>query len=222
MIEALIFDFDGLILDSETPDFISWQETYASFGVELPLDVWNQNIGSVDFFNPYIYLEELVGRPLDRQAIHAARKQRDNELMAQQTVMPGVVDYLAEARALGLKVGIASSSPHKWVDTHLARLGLNGRFDAICCRDDVDDRAKPDPAVYREALARLGVQPRHALALEDSPNGATAAKAAGLWCVAVPNGMTHSLSFPSVDRRLASLVDMPLRQLLVEVVDVSP
>ncbi len=81
------------------------------------------------------------------------------------------------------------------------------------------DRAKPDPAVYHEALVRLGVQPRHALALEDSPNGATAAKAAGLWCVAVPNGMTHNLPFPPVDGRLASLADMPLRQLLAEVLD---
>ena len=219
MIEALIFDFDGLIMDSETADYQSWRETYASFGVELPLDVWMQNIGSVTFFNPYTYLEEVVGRPLDCEAVHAARKKRDHELIAQQMVLPGVEAYLEEARALGLKLGIASSSRHPWVEGQLVRLGLNGRFDTICCRDDVDNRAKPDPAVYLEAVARLEVQPRQALALEDSPNGAAAAKAAGLWCVAVPNNMTRSLPFPAIDGRLASLADMPLKQLLTEVLN---
>lgn len=215
-IQALIFDFDGLIFDSETPDYQSWREMYLSFGVELPLDIWQQNIGSVDFFNPFTYLEGLVGRPLDRQAIHTARKQRDHALLAQQTIMPGVLEYLAEAEALGLRIGIASSSRRNWVEGHLKSLGLNGRFQAICCRDDVNDRAKPDPAVYLTVTEQLGVPPHLSLALEDSPNGATAAKAAGLWCVVVPNDMTRDLSFPPVDWRLSSLAETPLTKLLAE------
>ncbi|MCB8987610.1 MAG: HAD-IA family hydrolase [Ardenticatenaceae bacterium] len=217
MIRALIFDFDGLILDSEMPDFLSWQETYRSFGVELPLDLWVANIGSVTFFNPYTHLETLLGRELDREKVKAARRRRDDELMAQQGIMPGVAKYLAEARELGLKTAVASSSRHAWVDPLLERLGIADQFDAVCCRDDVGERAKPDPAVYQAALAALNVQADEALAFEDSPNGAAAARAAGIFCVIVPNEMTSQLTFPQVDYRLASLDAMPLKQLLGQV-----
>ena len=84
MIEAIIFDFDGLILDTETPDYLSWKAIYESFGCELPLPTWQDNIGSVDFFNPYTHLEELVGRLIDRTAVRAQRQQLDRELLARQ------------------------------------------------------------------------------------------------------------------------------------------
>jgi HAD superfamily hydrolase (TIGR01509 family) len=216
MIRAVIFDFDGLIFDSETPDYISWRETYAYFGVELSLDVWSQHIGAMSF-NPYLYLEELLERPLDREAVWARRKARDNELLAAQTVLPGVEAYLAEARQLGLKIGVASASDHSWVDDHLQRLGLFEQFEVIFCSDDVGGVAKPDPAVYRAAVAALQISPEEGLALEDSPNGATAAKGAGLFCTAVPNPMTRSLNFDHVDYRLDSLTDMTLAQLITEV-----
>ena len=218
MIQALIFDFDGLIFDSETPDFISWQETYADFGVELSRDVWNQHIGTITF-NPYLHLDELVGRPLDRQAVWAKRKARDNELLAAQTILPGVEAYLAEARQLGLKIGLASSSNHSWVDAHLQRLGLFEQFEVIFCSDDVGDVGKPDPAVYLAAIAALQIEPNQGLALEDSPNGVTAAKGAGLWCTAVPNQMTRDLNLDHADYRLNSLTDMPLTQLITEVMN---
>jgi len=217
MIRALIFDFDGLILDSETPDFLSWQETYRSFGVELPLDVWVQNIGSVTFLNPYTYLESLLGREIDREAVKASRRRRDDELMARQEIMPGVAAYLAEARQLGLKTAVASSSRHAWVDPLLARLGIAHHFDAVCCRDDVEEQAKPDPAVYQAALRALNVRADEVLAFEDSPHGAAAARAAGIFCVIVPNEMTNQLDFPQVDYRLTSLADVPLRDLLAYV-----
>jgi HAD superfamily hydrolase (TIGR01509 family) len=216
MIRALIFDFDGLIFDSETPDFISWQETYAYFGAQLPRDVWNAQIGAVTF-NPYLHLEELVGRQLDRQMVWAKRKARDNELLAAQTILPGVKDYLAEAQQLGLKIGLASSSDHSWVDNHLQRLGLFDQFEVICCADDVGGVGKPDPAVYRAAIAALEIMPREGLSLEDSPNGVTAAKEAGLWCTAVPNTMTRDLNLDHADYVLNALTDMPLSQLITEV-----
>lgn len=216
MIRALIFDFDGLIFDSETPDFVSWQETYADFGVELPRDVWNAHIGTVTF-NPYLYLEELLQRPIDRDAVWARRKARDNELLAAQTILPGVENYLAEAREMGLKIGLASSSDHSWVDDHLQRLGLFEQFEVIYCADDVGGVGKPDPAVYRAAVAALNIDPAAGLALEDSPNGVTAAKGAGLWCTAVPNQMTRDLNFDHADHRLTALTDLPLSQLIHEV-----
>ncbi|MBK7896628.1 MAG: HAD-IA family hydrolase [Candidatus Promineifilaceae bacterium] len=216
MIQALIFDFDGLIFDSETPDFVSWQETYAAHGVELSREVWAAQIGTITF-NPYLHLEALLGRPVDRTAVHASRKARDNELIAAQTILPGVVDYLAQARALGLQIAIASSSDHKWVDGHLQRLGLFDQFEHIFCNDDVGGVGKPDPAVYRAAVSALNIAPHEGLALEDSPNGVTAAKGAGLWCTAVPNQMTHDLNFDHADYRLSALTQMPLSQLIAEV-----
>jgi HAD superfamily hydrolase (TIGR01509 family) len=217
MMEALIFDFDGLILDTETPDYLSWKAVYESYGYELPLAIWQDNIGSVDFFNPYTHLEELVGRPVDRTAVHAQRQQLDRELLAQQTILPGVESYLAEARQLGLKIGLASSSQHAWVDGFLAQLGLTEWFDVVCCRDDVGDRSKPDPAVYLAALQALDVPAQHALALEDSPHGALAAVRAGLRCVIIPNQMTRALLFGPVTHRLESLAELSLVQLLEQI-----
>ena len=216
MIRALIFDFDGLIFDSETTDFISWQETFAAHGVELAREVWALHIGTITF-SPYLHLEELLGRPIDRDAVHDVRKARDNELIAAQTIMPGVEDYLAQARALGLKLAVASSSNHKWVDGHLQRLGLFDQFEYIFCNDDVGGVGKPDPAVYRAAISALNIAPHEGLALEDSSNGVTAAKGAGLWCTAVPNQMTRDLNFDHADYRLTALTDMPLAQLITEV-----
>lgn len=93
LIQAVIFDFDGLILDTEAPDYLSWKETYAAFGIELPLDVWNRNIGAVDLFNPYLYLEAQLGRPIDREAVHAQRRARDDMSLAQ------LIDALLRATA---------------------------------------------------------------------------------------------------------------------------
>jgi HAD superfamily hydrolase (TIGR01509 family) len=217
-IKALIFDFDGLILDTETADYTSWKETFAAYGCELPLDLWSKFIGT-HIFNPYEYLEELLGQPVDRYAVRALRKKRDNELIASIWIMPGVEGYLAEAQRMGLRIGLASSSDHAWVDTHLARLGLLDAFEVISCRDDVGNRGKPDPAVYQAALQAFDMAPHQALALEDSPNGIQAAKAAGLWCTAVPNKMTRDLNFSQADYQLDSLADMGLSQLITEVLN---
>jgi HAD superfamily hydrolase (TIGR01509 family) len=141
----------------------------------------------------------------------------DRELLAQQTILPGVESYLAEARQLGLKIGLASSSQHEWVDGYLAQLGLTKWFDVVRCRDDVGERSKPDPAVYLAALEALDVPAPAALALEDSPHGALAAERAGLRCVIIPNQMTRALLFGPVSHRLDSLMDMPLVQLLEQI-----
>ncbi len=218
MIKALIFDFDGLILDTETTEYLSWQELFHSFDVPFPLAVWQQHIGTTTF-DPGAYLEAQVGRVIDWNVIGPQRQRRDQELLAQETILPGVVDYLAAARQLGLRVGLASSSPHHWVDAHLERLGLRQQFATVVCRDDVGNQPKPDPAVYRLALQQLDVAPAEALALEDSLNGVAAARAAGVWVTAVPNKMTASLTFDQANYRINSLTDMPLARLIHKVVN---
>jgi HAD superfamily hydrolase (TIGR01509 family) len=217
MIQAVIFDFDGLILDTEAPEFQTWQEIYQAHGCELALEVWATGLGtSADAFDPYIHLEAQAGCPIDREAIQQLRRQRYHELLGAKVVLPGVPEYIAEAKRLGLQLGVASSSSRAWVVGHLTELGLIAYFDCIKCRDDVQ-RVKPDPALYEAVVETFALRPSQAIALEDSPNGITAAKRAGLFCVAVPNPLTRLLSLGHADLLVSSLADLPLQRLLEHV-----
>jgi HAD superfamily hydrolase (TIGR01509 family) len=212
-VKLIVFDFDGLILDTEVPVYEAWQELYAEHGQALPFEKWAQCIGTADIFDPCLDLAERVGRILDAPALRRRHGARTNALIADQRVRPGVVERLEEARAMGLTLAVASSSDRDWVETHLERLGLRDRFHTVRCAEDVL-RVKPDPALYRAVLEATGVRAADAVALEDSPNGVLAAKRAGLTCVAVPNALTARLDLGAADLRLASLADMPLAALL--------
>jgi HAD superfamily hydrolase (TIGR01509 family) len=209
VIRALIFDFDGLIVDSETPGYRAWSELYASHGCSLPFDKYSACIGTLDGFDLHAYLEEQSGHLLDRDALEAACNARWNELMKDQPLLPGITGTVTEAKARGLKVGVASSSTLDWVAGNLERFGLFEHFDAICTRDHVS-AVKPDPALYLLALEQLGVSAREAIAFEDSPNGILAAKRAGIFCIAVPNPLTRQLALDMADQRLNSLEEFDL------------
>ena len=218
MIKALIFDFDGLILDTEEPEYQSWREVYQAFGCSLPLSKWAECIGTADAFDPYDYLVEQLGQSIDRAGVQVKRRARFDELMAAQSVLPGVQEYILEAKRLGLRLGLASSSSREWVTGHLSRLGLLACFDSLKCGDEVE-RTKPDPALYLMTLQALEVGAREAIALEDSPNGVLAAKRAGIFCVAVPNPVTQHLSLAQADMQLPSLAGLPLETLLLRAND---
>ena len=214
MIEAIVFDFDGLIIDTETPEFDSWQEIFESYGVRLERETWELQIGrGHEVFDIYSHLEDLTGQALDRDEVGPRRRAMYLEAVNSNPLLPGVMDYLSTARQLGLRVAIASNSNREWVEGHVANRGLSGFFDAIGTRDDVE-AVKPAPDVYLAALDAIGVSPELAVAVEDSPTGAAAAVAAGLFCVAVPNGMTETMEFGRVDLRLGSLAEMALPDLL--------
>ncbi len=214
-IQALIFDFDGLILDTEMPDFAAWVEIYEEHGCELPISEWAKILGGAGAspFDPCDYLEAQAGRPLDKDALRVKHRTLDKKALAEQQILPGVENYIADAKRLGLKLAVASSSAHSWVDGHLQRLALFDHFDVIKCADDVP-RTKPDPALFLAALAALGVEADSAIVLEDSPNGALAANRAGIYCVAVPNPLTRQLSLAHADLQLDSLADLPLEALI--------
>jgi len=213
LLGALIFDFDGLILDTEGPIYRSWKEAYEAQGVALPFEQWVKTVGSSNqAFDPERHLEERLGRKLPQDVIER-RIARRAELVLAQPLLPGVADLLQAARAAGLKVGVASSSSRAWVHGHLERLGILARFDCIRGRDDVV-HVKPEPDLYLAVLDCLSVAAADAAAIEDSPNGITAAKRAGLRCVAVPNPITAGLDLSQADVLLGSLAEVTLPQLL--------
>ena len=212
-IQAVVFDFDGLILETETPALQSWAEIYKEHGHEVPMEKWHGYLGADRGFEPVDHLAALVGEGLDRVATQERRDRRKNELIAALDLMDGVRDYIADARRLGLRLGVASSSSRKWVVGHLERLGIHAFWDAVVTRDDVV-RTKPSPDLYELVVRRLGVPASSAVALEDSPNGIAAAKEAGLYCVAVPNDLTRDLDVSRADVRLGSLAEVPLDELL--------
>ncbi|MFC7372953.1 HAD family hydrolase [Fictibacillus iocasae] len=213
MIKALIFDFDGTILDTESQEYQALKEIFEEHGCELPLDVWGKCIGTANVFDPYEYLEEQYKQPIKHDELREKRMKRSHSLILEQEALPGVVAYLEAAKELGLKIGLASSSTRSWVTGHLERIGLLHYFETIKTADDVDE-VKPNPALYLEAAQALGVKSEEAVAFEDSVNGAKAAKAAGMFCVAIPNPVTRHMNFDGTDLVLESLAQKELSDLL--------
>ena len=219
-IKALIFDFDGLILDTESPDVHAWESIYAEYGFPFPLDAWAQIIGGTGAasFNAATHLQSLLSDPLDLEELQKRQTHLSHSLVAEQSLMPGVQDYLHGAKRLGLKLAIASSSSHAWVDRHARRLGIFDDFDRVICADDVGiGRTKPHPDLFLKALDELGVRKDEAIVFEDSPNGVRAAHAAGVFVVAVPNSVTSLLTIENANLTLTSLADLSLSDLLDKV-----
>ena len=212
-VRALILDFDGLILDTETPEFLCWSDIFARYDASLTLEAWGIGVGTQDAFDPFEHLESLSGRPVDRAAVGAEIHDRMRERIELELPRPGVVALLDDARDAGLQVAVASSSYYEWVSRWLKRHALLERFDCIRTRDDVV-HVKPHPEVYLATAKRLGLDPSACLAFEDSPNGMKAAIAAGMRVIAVPNPVTANLQLPPNVTRLESLADQPLSRLL--------
>lgn len=215
MIKALIFDFDGLILDTETPELLAWQEIYREHGQDLTVQTWGQIVGgsAASDFDPAGHLEMLTGEKLDHSRLNNRAHRQRLAQIHRQPPLPGVRELIDDARQHGLKLAVASSSPHEWVDGHLTRLGLMSSFDVIKAREDVR-HTKPEPDLFLAALSALAVQPGEAVVLEDSPNGVKAAKRAGIFVVAVPNPVTEGLHFEEEDLRLSSLKEVSLPDLM--------
>ncbi len=214
MIEALIFDFDGTLVDTETPEFDAWQRVFREHGVELDLNDWVRGVGAIGAFSPVDHLAEKLGDDVDRD--RAKARARDYCMSIIDTLAPrdGVMELLDGAVSRGLRLAVASSSTHNWVDAQLRRVGLTERFAAVICRDDVGGRAKPQPDVYLAALRALEVPAHAAIAFEDSLNGLLAAKAAQLFTVITHHAVTQHLPFAHADVVAASASHVQLETLL--------
>ncbi len=204
---AVLFDFDGVLVDTEWAIHQSWRRMFEAHSHDLPLEIYTRCIGS-DFatWSPKTHLEELTGLAFDWHDLDARRQE---EIMAELNgagPMHGVVEVLGKLPSAGLAAAVVSSSSHRWVDGWLEKLGLQGHFATTVCRGDAP-RIKPAPDLFLEAARRLDVAPRDCLVIEDSANGLIAAKEAGMRVWAVPNRVTECLDFSQADRIFRSLAE---------------
>ncbi|WP_040712533.1 HAD family hydrolase [Paenibacillus curdlanolyticus] len=209
--KAIVFDFDGLIIDTETEWFHAFQEAMARYGAEFPFEFFVTCIGTVDG-RLEAFIEEKAGKE-NVEAICNLGRELHFERMKTVDIREGVKEYLAEAKALGLRIGLATSSRREWPERFLKQLGIRDYFEVIKTRDDVE-KVKPDPALYLQAIEALGINADEAIAFEDSAHGANAAIAAGLHCVIVPNESTKDIAFEKYHLRIGSMSDMSLAQVI--------
>jgi HAD superfamily hydrolase (TIGR01509 family) len=214
-VRALLFDFDGLILDTESSEFHSVGLIFSEHGLVLDRSEWQGIIGTADHPHWTELLEQALGRPLeDRDAVIVRHREHHRVSVSAEVVRPGVVELLDEAAGAGVPAAVVSSSSASWVEGHLERLGLRDRFAEVVTRDDLRDgdpgRTKPAPDLYLLAAERVGAAPEACVVFEDSPNGVAAAVAAGMPVVAVPGPMTTGLDFSAADRVVPSLADVDL------------
>jgi HAD superfamily hydrolase (TIGR01509 family) len=219
MIRVLLFDFDGLLVDTEPPGYESWREVYVEHGVDLSVEAYRPAVGTgssislVDGgFDAIAHLEGLIGRPVDRDEIVERRLRRKLELCESAPLLAGVHELLGRARELGLRTAIVTRNTEEWVARHSARLGLLHAWDAIVCANEEPTMDKTE--LYLRAIEQLGVSPGEAIAFEDSPSGVEAAARAGIFCVAVPNGITRGAPFDDADVVYGSLAEVPLGELV--------
>jgi HAD superfamily hydrolase (TIGR01509 family) len=216
MLQALIFDFDGLILDTETPEVLVWQSIYREHGFELPVHEWEKTVGGygLSTFDAAEHLAHLSQGRLDPVTMQTRYRRESGLLIETSAILPGVVDIIQQAQASGVKLAIGSSSPHSWVDAHLKRLGIFHYFNPVICQDDVaPGRTKPNPDIYLKVLERLHLQNTEAVVFEDSLNGVAAARRAGIFVVAVPNPLTEKMGVRG-DLTVSSLAELSLQKIM--------
>jgi putative hydrolase of the HAD superfamily len=210
---ALIFDFDGLVIDTESAIYEAWREFYALHDQPLTTTTWAQCVGT-DFghYNPKTDLEQLTGKSFDWQQIEAALEARVRDLLTTYDALPGVRALLADAAACGIPCSIASSSPLSWVEGWLEQLKLRDAFQNVSCREHVA-RIKPAPDLFLDAAQKLGAAPTEVVVLEDSLNGLRAALAAGMRCVSVPGPTTRHLDLGAAWMQAESLAELNVAML---------
>jgi HAD superfamily hydrolase (TIGR01509 family) len=213
-IRAFLFDFDGLILDTETASRGGWRWLYEQHGQTLPDDLWITVVGTHGAWDIWGHLEELIGGPLDRDTWNGRRYEHELSLLEAEQLRPGILDYFRYAQEHGLKRAIVSSASRRWIDMHLERFEQTVGWDAIITADHDAARAKPSPTMYLEALDTLGMRADEAVVFEDSPNGARAGKAAGIFVVGIPNDVTRAVGLDDADLVVDSLAELPPAELV--------
>jgi len=207
-VAALIFDFDGLMIDTERVEADCIIEALADWGVEVTYADFGHLFGSVDADEEWSrLLDAWCGR--SPAELDARLRDRATPLKDALPLLPGVRELLDAAEGHRLPVAIATGNTVPTLQRRLGRHGVFDRFHTIVTRADVA-RGKPAPDIYLEVAHRLEVPPHACLALEDSVLGCEAALAAGMQVVACPSVVTAHCEYPAPARRVTSLVDVTL------------
>jgi len=211
---AVIFDFDGIVLDSETPEYESHRRIYERSGIELTVDEWCGVIGTWSEGHDEQWFRKLCAQSADaptRDAYFAERRRIFEEIVPAGP-MRGIRDLLLTLGEAGIPAAVASSAPARWVVGAVERIGLRPLFGAVVTGDEVAHR-KPAPDVYLEAARRLGVDPLRSVAIEDSGPGIKAARAAGMKAVAIPHWLTERHDLSGADLTVAHAGELTLDRL---------
>jgi putative hydrolase of the HAD superfamily len=226
-LEAAVFDFDGLIIDSEWAIYQTACAAFAEHGHDLTVEAWGTivGLGDDDDEAAWTTLCEAMGIELDNAAFSATHAAQDRSNRDSLPLMPGVEVLVDSLVVEGVPIGVASSSSLDWLDRHLGRLGVRPHFGAVIGADVVGGVGKPAPDVYLRACADLGADPGCSVALEDSAHGVAAAKAAGMAVVAVPGVLTRAHDLSRADLVVGSLTELTvpiLRALVDQATEASP
>jgi HAD superfamily hydrolase (TIGR01509 family) len=215
-LRGIIFDFDGLILDTEVPGFTAWKEIFAQYDLPFTHQHWHQAIGTgPSAYDPALDLCSQVKVTLNPEVIRQSQLVRAYQILQDMPILPGVLEFIKKAKQLGIRMAVASSSPRDWVMTHLSRLDLVKYFEFILTCEDVE-RVKPQPDLFLLALEKLKINPEEAVVFEDSPNGITAARSAGIFVLAVPNDITRSMNTSHANGEVSSFTEISLEHLITQ------
>lgn len=205
---GLIFDFDGVMVDTEWAIFQSWVRLFEREGQRITIADYSPCLGAgYSRWNPADYLEQLTGKQYDWALEDTRRKEEIDAELAARGLMPGARELMDWCHAQGIGMTVASSSSRRWVEGWLRRLNIYDEFAGVFTRTD-GYPVKPDPALFLAAQSCLGLPKEDCLIIEDSENGTVAAQNAGIPCAAVPCRMTQHMDFSRAVRRFASLAEL--------------
>lgn len=206
--QGIIFDFDGVLVDTEWAIFQSWADLFAREGHTLTIQDYAPCLGAgYTRWNPADHLERLTGKSFDWEQENAARQARIVSDLSRADLMDGARELLTWCSSHGIRITVASSSSRNWVGGWLEKLGIAHLFPRIFCRTD-GYAVKPDPALFLAAQHFLALPAHACLVVEDSENGIAAARHAGIPCVAIPNRLTAHCNLSAADMHMNSLTEL--------------
>ena len=214
-LKGLIFDFDGLVIDTESPAFKGLQRVYQRYGMDLREETFGKIVGTHSHADFHEYKTLANSLPVgtlseaDFYEMYQAEKESEYKHMF---VLPGVREMIGNAKVYGLRLAIASSSSASWVNRFLLQFGLDGLFDQVITNDLVK-QVKPEPDLFLLAQKKLGLAKDELVIFEDSNNGVIAANRAGIHVVLIPNPVTKHLQITGYSIRVNSMAELTLEQL---------
>ncbi len=206
--KGIIFDFDGVLVDTEVAIYNSWVDLYAREGQSISISTYAPCLGAgYSHWDPAAHLEKLTGKTYNWDIETPARQAKLEAELKRTGLMPGASELLDWCDSKKIKMTVASSSSRRWVEGWLRKLGIYERFVGVFCRTD-GYPVKPNPALFLAAQDCLGLDSQECLIIEDTENGTISAQNAGIPCCAIPNRMTRTSNLSRASFREESLTDL--------------